>query len=133
MASTSTRTIILREQQAVYDGMREDFEAMGTGGRYCREQKDYALGLSDEYGVRATARILQLPRRTLQRWCREQGRYVPPVSGMGLHVGGQTAETARVLAAQRVLLRPGTWTQCRHLKSGRTWPRGRGQGSLPPP
>jgi hypothetical protein len=76
MVSTSTRAVILQAQQAVYDKMREDFEAMGTGGRYCREQKGYALGLIDEYGVRATARILQLPRRTLQRWCREQGRYV---------------------------------------------------------
>ena len=32
-----------------------------------------ALALIDEYGVRATARILDLPRRTLQRWCRAEG------------------------------------------------------------
>ncbi len=68
--------MILQAQQAIYDGMREDFEAMGTGGQYNQEQKGYALGLIDEHGVRATARILRLPRRTLQRWCRGQGKYV---------------------------------------------------------
>lgn len=68
--------MILQAQQMVYDEMCEEFEAMGTGGRYNQEQKDYALGLIDECGVRATARILQLPRRTLQRWCRSEHKYV---------------------------------------------------------
>ncbi|HSW00525.1 MAG TPA: hypothetical protein VLI39_10155 [Sedimentisphaerales bacterium] len=72
----STRAMILQAQQMVYDEMAEEFEAMGTGGRYNQEQKDYALGLIDECGVRATARILQLPRRTLQRWCRSEHKYV---------------------------------------------------------
>ena len=72
----STRGTILRAQQMVYDEICEEFEAMGTGGRYNQEQKDYALGLIDEYGVRATARTIQLPRRTLQRWCRSQRKYV---------------------------------------------------------
>lgn len=72
----STRAFILQAQQTVYDEMCTEFEAMGTGGRYSQEQKDYALGLIDQYGVRATARILQLPRRTLQRWCRSQRKYV---------------------------------------------------------
>lgn len=72
----STRAFIIQAQQTVYDGMREDFEAIGTVSQYNREQKDYALGLIDEYGVRATARILQLPRRTLQRWCRSQRKHV---------------------------------------------------------
>jgi hypothetical protein len=68
--------MILQAQQAVYDDMCAEFEAMGTGGRYTQEQKDHALGLIDEYGVRATARILQLPRRTLQRWCHTERKYV---------------------------------------------------------
>jgi hypothetical protein len=67
---------MIRWQQQVYDDMRSEFEAMGEGGRYCETQKEYALKLIDEYGVRATARILCLPRRTLQRWCREQFKYV---------------------------------------------------------
>lgn len=72
----STRAFIVQAQQAVYDEMCMEFEAMGTGGRYSQAQKDYALGLIDEYGVRAVSRILQLPRRTLQRWCRSQHKYV---------------------------------------------------------
>jgi hypothetical protein len=76
MANTSTRAMILQAYQAVYDEMRMEFEAMGTGGRYDQQQKDYALKLIDEYGVRAVARILELPRRTLQRWCRRQSMYV---------------------------------------------------------
>jgi hypothetical protein len=64
--------------QQVYDDMRLEFEAMGTGSQYSQRQKEYALKLIDEYGVRAVARILELPRRTLQRWCREQSKYVKP-------------------------------------------------------
>ena len=55
---------------------RDLFQAFGEGGRYTRRQKDYAFELIDEYGIRSTARILQIPRRTLQRWCRENGVYV---------------------------------------------------------
>ena len=76
MASLSTRAIIIQAQQAAYDEMRWEFQAMGGDGRYCRRQKDYAFELIDEYGVRATARILDVPRRTLQRWCREQCKHV---------------------------------------------------------
>jgi hypothetical protein len=64
--------------QQVYDDMRLEFEAMGTGSQYSQRQKEYALKLIDEYGVRAVARILELPRRTLQRWCREQCKCVKP-------------------------------------------------------
>jgi len=68
--------MMIRWQQQVYDDIRSEFEAMSTGGLYCQEQKDYALNLVDEYGVRATARILHLPRKTLQRWCRSQRKHV---------------------------------------------------------
>ncbi len=50
---------------------RELFRAFGDSGRYTQRQKDYAFELIKEYGIRATARILRIPRRTLQRWCRE--------------------------------------------------------------
>jgi hypothetical protein len=76
MANMSTRAVILQAQQMIYDEMREEFEAMGTGGRYRRQQKEYAFKVIDDYGVRAAARILGMPRRTLQRWCREQCKYV---------------------------------------------------------
>ena len=52
------------------------FQALGEGGHYTQEQKDYAFELIDEYGIRATARILQIPRKTLQRWCGKNGIYV---------------------------------------------------------
>jgi hypothetical protein len=76
MANMSTRAIIIQAQQAAYDEMRWRFEAMGGDGWYCQRQKDYAFGLIDEYGLRATARILHMPRRTLQRWCRRRCKYV---------------------------------------------------------
>ena len=76
MVSMSTRAIIMQTRQVVYDEIHVEFEAMGRDGRYSRRQKDYALKLIDEYGVRATARIIRIPRRTLQRWCREQGKHV---------------------------------------------------------
>lgn len=50
---------------------RELFQAFGESGRYTQRQKEYAFELIAEYGIRATARILKIPRRTLQRWCRE--------------------------------------------------------------
>jgi transposase-like protein len=50
---------------------RYSFESYGEEGRYTQRQKDYAFELIDEYGIRATTRILRVPRRTLQRWCRK--------------------------------------------------------------
>ena len=76
MATMSTREIIIQAQQAAYDEMRWEFEAMRASGPYSQRQKDYGFRLIDEYGVRATARILRIPRRTLQRWCRQQGKCV---------------------------------------------------------
>jgi hypothetical protein len=60
----------------IYEQKRECFEALGESGQYSKPQQHYALELISEYGVRATARILHLPRRTLQRWCRKKGVYV---------------------------------------------------------
>jgi len=58
------------------DDKRIEFKCMGNNGQYTESQKHYAFELIDQYGIRATARILQIPRRTLQRWCREKGVYV---------------------------------------------------------
>ncbi len=55
---------------------RDMFQAYGEGGCYTQRQKDYAFELIDEYGIRATAKILQIPRRTLQRWCRKYSVFV---------------------------------------------------------
>ena len=72
MSKTEIKQLI----QLVNEEMRFDFRSMGTGGHYTQKQKSFALGKTGEYGVRAIARILQMPRRTLQRWCREYGVYV---------------------------------------------------------
>ena len=67
----NNRELIKAMQQQVYAEMKEDFISLGQGGHYTDKQKRYAIALIDEYGIRATARILSLPRRTLQRWCRQ--------------------------------------------------------------
>ena len=72
MSKTEIKQLI----QLVNEEMRFDFRSMGTGGHYTQEQKSFALNKIGGYGIRAIARILQIPRRTLQRWCREYGVYV---------------------------------------------------------
>jgi transposase-like protein len=52
---------------------RDEFESLGDGGQYTDDQRTYAFELIDQSGVRATARILRVPRRTLQRWCKRHG------------------------------------------------------------
>jgi len=59
------------------DEARISFAILGRGKRnYTSKQKGFALSLVDPYGVRGTARILLLPRRTIQRWCRSYGKPV---------------------------------------------------------
>ena len=60
----------------IYEEKRGLFRAFGEGRLYTESQKHYAFELIGEYGIRATAKILQIPRRTLQRWCRKNGVYV---------------------------------------------------------
>jgi len=76
MSKAETRRLMLMMQQQFYEDKRYHFLALGNGGQYTESQKNYAFELIDEYGIRATARILQIPRRTLQRWCRKNGVYV---------------------------------------------------------
>jgi transposase-like protein len=55
---------------------RYEFESLNDDGQYTDEQRTYAFELIRESGIRATARILRVPRRTLQRWCRRYGVFV---------------------------------------------------------
>ena len=53
---------------------RAQFNAFGLGkGHYTADQKDYAINKAISIGVRATSRLLQIPRRTIQRWLRSDG------------------------------------------------------------
>ena len=76
MSKAETRRLILMMQQQFYEEKRYHFLALGNEGQYTESQKHFAFELIDEYGIRATAKILQIPRRTLQRWCRENGVFV---------------------------------------------------------
>lgn len=53
---------------------RAEFRALGSSKkRYTEEQKEYATNKVQDVGVRATARLLLLPRKTIQRWLRVKG------------------------------------------------------------
>ncbi|MDA7857942.1 hypothetical protein N9A72_00430 [bacterium] len=71
MAKIGTKQLMRIMQEKFYEEMRVHLRSLGNGGQYTKPQKEYVIEQIDEYGVRATARILQVPRRTLQRWCRE--------------------------------------------------------------
>ena len=45
------------------------FRALGSekGGHYTDKQKDYAIDKAISIGVRATSRLLHVPRRTIQK------------------------------------------------------------------
>ena len=60
---------------------RSHFSSLGyeeQGLRYHADQRAYAVKLAQEVGVRATARILGLHRKTIQRWLRAAGVWVKP-------------------------------------------------------
>lgn len=76
MTSPGTKALILAMIQEGIEDKRAEFHYRGNGGQYTRRQKDYAFELIAESGIRATARILNIPRRTLQRWCKNQRVYV---------------------------------------------------------
>ena len=58
------------------DEKQTEFESLGKGGRYTIEQKLFAFGLIEESSIRAKAKILNISRRTLQRWCRKYNIHV---------------------------------------------------------
>ena len=72
---TKAQWRMLNEQ--LNEAMRLEFRSLADGRRnYTRAQREYALSKVDCYGVRATSRILKIPRRTIQRWCRKYGKLV---------------------------------------------------------
>jgi transcriptional regulator with PAS, ATPase and Fis domain len=76
MATIGNKQLVRMMIQEMNEDKRYTFTSLGEGSQYTESQKRYALEQISESGVRATARILQIPRRTLQRWCREYGVYV---------------------------------------------------------
>jgi len=67
------RSLIVQENE----DKRCHFESLQEGRHYySNEQKELALSEIDISGIRATSRILGIPRRTLQRWCRTYGKRV---------------------------------------------------------
>ncbi|MFC1892977.1 hypothetical protein ACFLYR_02920 [Chloroflexota bacterium] len=77
MSRASTKALIRALAEEWNEEMRSHFLSLGDGKQvYTRRQKDYALSLIDTYGVRATSRILKIPRRTIQRWCQRCNKLV---------------------------------------------------------
>jgi len=73
LSRTGLKKLISGFMQEVNEEKRRDFLAFGNGGWYTHKQKNYAFELISKSGIRASARILHLHRRTLQRWCRRYG------------------------------------------------------------
>lgn len=76
MGTMNTKEMMRLMHEEVYEGKRALFFSLGDRQGYTEEQKRFAFELIAEHGMRATARILRIPRRTLQRWCRQYGIYV---------------------------------------------------------
>jgi ActR/RegA family two-component response regulator len=77
MTKTFSKVILYLANELVNEEARVKFVSLGLGTLRCNHnQKDYALLQVDESGIRDTAKILGIPRRTLQRWCRASGKRV---------------------------------------------------------
>ena len=77
LTQLSTRALIRRLIELDNERMWFHFMSLGDNRYFYSEaQKQYALSQIDEYGIRATTRILGIPRVTIQRWCREHGKRV---------------------------------------------------------
>lgn len=73
MASIKT---FIAEENAYLRAEFRDLNPEMESKRYTQEQKGWAINKAGEIGVRATARILYLQRKTIQRWLRESGTTV---------------------------------------------------------
>jgi len=76
MPKINIKALMLASIQEEIEEKRIAFNELGRDGQYTQQQKEFAFELIQESGIRAAARILNVPRRTLQRWCRNQGVYV---------------------------------------------------------
>ena len=68
MGYQETKAMILVMAEQFNEEKREHFRYLGHGGHYTEKQIEYAFQIVREYGMRAASRILQISRRTLQRW-----------------------------------------------------------------
>ena len=59
----SKETMRLMHDQ-IYEEKRDLFLSLGDKGHYTEQQKRFAFELIGEHGTRATAGILEIPRRT---------------------------------------------------------------------
>ncbi|OHB52459.1 MAG: hypothetical protein A2Y10_15315 [Planctomycetes bacterium GWF2_41_51] len=71
LSRSEIKILIINFMLAVSIDKRRKFLSFGNGKRYTDTQKNYAFGIIGNSGIRATARILNVSRRTLQRWCRK--------------------------------------------------------------
>jgi hypothetical protein len=79
MSRQSTRLQIKALIEEINEEKRAEFRALGyrkKKRRYTKKQKDYAVSMAQEKGVRCTSKLLGLYRKTLQRWLRAQGIWV---------------------------------------------------------
>ena len=71
-AMASIKLLIEEENEC----LRAEFRGLNPNlksKRYTQEQKEWATNKAMEIGVRATARLLSLQRKSIQRWLRESG------------------------------------------------------------
>ncbi|MBW1853314.1 MAG: transposase family protein [Deltaproteobacteria bacterium] len=76
MIKQDTKNLIRAFIEELNEEKRFDFRFLGNEKkkhRYTQKQKDFAIRLAQEKGVRATAKILGLHRKTIQRWLRAEG------------------------------------------------------------
>jgi DNA invertase Pin-like site-specific DNA recombinase len=71
LSRSEMKIVILNFMLAISLENRRKFLSLGKGRLYTDEQKNYVFRKLGNYGVRATAKMLNIPRRTLQRWCRK--------------------------------------------------------------
>ena len=76
MGAMNMKEMMRLMHKELYEEKRGLFFSLGGRGHYSEAQKRFAFELIGEHGMRATAKILGIPRRTLQRWCRQYGVYV---------------------------------------------------------
>ena len=74
MKKFETRELICMFIEEENREKRAKFKALGSGrGNYTADQKDYAINKAISIGVRAASKLLNVPRRTIQRWLRTKG------------------------------------------------------------
>jgi len=74
MSKLETRLLIRMFIEEENREKRAEFNALGKDkGHYTVEQKDYAINKAISIGNRATSRLLNVPRKTIQRWLKAEG------------------------------------------------------------